>query len=79
MANLQIKGIGDDLYSQIKALAESENRSVSQQVLFLLKTFLAKGNYFLKTKKPAQILLDLSGSWEDSRSPEQIISDLRQK
>ena len=33
MANLQIKGMDDDLYAQLKALAASENRSVSQQVL----------------------------------------------
>lgn len=77
MANLQIKGMDDDLYSQIKALAESENRSISQQILFLLKRCLAKGNQFLVTKTPAQGLLDLSGSWEDSRPPEQIIDELK--
>ena len=77
MANLQIKGIDDNLYSQIKALAESENRSVSQQVLFLVKTYLTKRNRFLETRTPAQVLLDLSCSWEDSRPPEQIIDELR--
>ena len=77
MANLQIKGIDDKLYSQIKALAESENRSVSQQVLFLVKTYLTKRNRFLETGTPAQVLLDLSCSWEDSRPPEQIIDELR--
>ena len=41
MANLQIKGIDDTLYSQLKALAASENRSVSQEVLFLVKSYLA--------------------------------------
>jgi hypothetical protein len=39
MANLQIKGIDDDLYAQIKSLAVSENRSVSQQILFLVIVF----------------------------------------
>ena len=77
MANLQIKGIDDELYSQIKTLAESESRSVSQQVLFLLKTYLAKRNHFLETKTPAQVLLDLSGSWEDSRASEQIVDELK--
>ena len=77
MANLQIKGINDDLYLQIKALASSENRSVSQQVLFLLKTYLANKHQFHKTKTPAQVLLDLSGSWRDERSPDQIIRTLK--
>jgi len=40
MANLQIKGMHDDLYEDIKRLAARENRSVSQQVAFLLKEYL---------------------------------------
>jgi len=77
MANLQIKGIDDDLYAELKALATSENRSVSQQVLFLLKDYLAKKHRLLKTKTPAQLLLALSGSWEDDRSAEQIVKELK--
>ena len=77
MANLQIKGIDDDLYAQIKALAASENRSVSQQVLFLIKTYLAHKHQLHNSKTPAQILLELSGSWQDSRSPEQIVKELK--
>ncbi len=38
MANLQIKGIDDELYNEIKKLAASEKRSISQQVLFRSKT-----------------------------------------
>ena len=34
MANLQIKGIEDGFYAEIKGLAAAENRSVSQQILF---------------------------------------------
>ncbi len=77
MANLQIKGIDDDLYNQIKALAASENRSVSQQVLFLLKDYLAKKNQLQAKKTPAQILLELSGSWESTKSPKLIIQELK--
>lgn len=42
MANLQIKGIDDRLYEEIKKLATEENRSVSQQTLMLIKDYLAK-------------------------------------
>ena len=77
MANLQIKKIDDDLYAQLKALAASENRSVSQQVLFLLKGYLAKKQQFQNIKTPAQILLELSGSWEDTKTPEQIVRMLK--
>jgi hypothetical protein len=77
MANLQIKGIDDDLYSQIKLMASRENRSISQQVLFLVKTYMAKKRYVSDSKSPAQVLLDLSGSWEDSRSADQVVSDIK--
>lgn len=77
MSNLQIKGIDDALYTQIKELAASENRSVSQQVLYLVKRYIANRKQFQETKMPAQILLELSGSWEDSRSADEIVSDIK--
>ena len=77
MANLQIKGMDDDLYAQLKSLAASENRSISQQVLFLLKLYLARKHQLQEAKTPAQVLLELSGSWEDDRSAENIVKDLK--
>ena len=77
MANLQIKGIDDGLYAQIKNLAASENRSVSQQVLFLIKEHLSKKKHLDAIKPPARVLLELSGSWEDVRPTEQIIRNLK--
>jgi hypothetical protein len=78
VANLQIKGVQDELYAEIKKLAAAENRSISQQVLFLLKEYLARKRYLDAGKTPAQVLLDLSGSWEDDREAQQIIDDIRQ-
>ncbi len=77
MANLQIKGIDDDLYAQIKQMAVLENRSISQQVLYLVKTHLTKKKYLRSAKTPAQILLEMSGSWEDSRHPDEIIDMIK--
>lgn len=77
MANLQIKGMDDRLYEEVKALAASANRSVSQQVIFLLKAFLSRRTSFEKAKSSAQVLLDLSGSWEDDRTASEIAHDLR--
>ena len=77
MANLQIKGIDDNLYERLKAIAAAENRSVSQQVLFLVKSYLAKGKTVDEIKTSAQVLLELSGSWDDSRSPKEIIREIR--
>jgi hypothetical protein len=77
MANLQIKGMDDDLYAQLKSLAAAENRSISQQILFLLKQYLARKSQLQGSRTPAQVLLDLSGSWEDDRPAEQIVKDLK--
>jgi len=77
MANLQIKGMDDELYTTLKDLAASENRSISQQVVYLLKLYLGRKHQFQKIKTPAQVLLELAGSWEDARSSEKIIKDLK--
>lgn len=79
MANLQIKGMDDDLYAQLKSLAASENRSISQQVLYLLKRYLARKHQLQETRSPARVLLELSGSWEDDRPAEQILKELKAK
>jgi predicted CopG family antitoxin len=77
MANLQIKGIQDELYVEIKKLAAAENRSMSQEILFLVKDYLARREHVRKLKTPAQVLLDLAGSWEDNREAEQIIAEIK--
>jgi hypothetical protein len=77
MANLQIKGIQDAFYAKIKELAAAENRSVSQQILFLVKEHLGKRRHIQGLKTPAQVLLELSGSWEDDREAEQIVRDIK--
>ena len=77
MANLQIKGIEDELYKELKKMAAEENRSVSQQALFLVKEYLARKRHMRTLKTPAQILLDLSGSWEDNRDSVKIAAQIR--
>ena len=77
MANLQIKGMADDLYRQLKDLAAEENRSVSQQVLFLIRRSLAQRRSRRKYDSAAEVLLSLAGAWEDTRTEDEIIADIR--
>jgi hypothetical protein len=77
MANLQIKGIDNDLYNELKRIAAEENRSVSQQTVFLVKDYIAKRQKIRGAKSPSQVLLELSGSWRDERKPEEIVSEIR--
>ena len=77
MAILQVKGMDDQLYAELKELAEMENRSVSQQVIHLLRLYLARREQIDRSRSSAEILLELSGSWKDNRSPQRIVQDLR--
>jgi len=77
MANLQIKGIDDDIYAELKKLAAAENRSVSQQTLFLIKDYLAKKQPLRTLKTPVQTLLEMAGSWEGKESAEEIIAKIK--
>ncbi len=77
MANLQIKGMDDDLYRKIRELAKSEHRSVSQQILYITKLFLTRREAVEHVNTSAESLLELSGSWDDERSAEDIISEIR--
>jgi hypothetical protein len=76
LANLQIKGIQDDLYQEIKKMAAEEGRHVSQQILFLVRDYLAKKGPVCATRTTAQVLLELSGSWEDRKDADQIIAEI---
>ena len=77
MANLQIKGMDDELYKELKRIATEENRSISQQTVFLVKDYIAKKQKVRGTKTPAQVLLELTGSWKDDRKTAEIVSEIR--
>lgn len=77
MANLQIKGMDDDIYAELGKVAAAENRSISQQVLFLIKGHLARRKSVQRIPTPAETLLKLSGSWEGGVPVEDVIAGIR--
>ncbi|OGR03187.1 MAG: hypothetical protein A2511_02180 [Deltaproteobacteria bacterium RIFOXYD12_FULL_50_9] len=77
MANLQVKGMDDNLYGQLKNLATAENRSVSQEIIHLVKAYLASRKTLQRTPTPGAILLRLAGSWEDERDADEIICEIK--
>ena len=77
MANLQIKGIDEKLYADIKMIAAKENRSLSQQVLFLIREYLSKRHFLQTLPTPAQTLLEIAGSWEDDREADEVIAEIK--
>lgn len=75
MAILQVRDIDDRLYSSLKELARSENRSLSQEVISILEKFLSNPAMF--KGNPTRDFLSLSGSWDDKRAADEIIADIK--
>ena len=77
MSNFQIKGMDDELYEELKRLASKEKRSLSQQAVFLFRDYLARRQSMRVAKTPAQVLLDLAGSWQDKGDAKAMIARIK--
>ena len=75
MAILQVRDIDDRLYSSLKAIAKSENRSISQEVISIIEKYLS--NPAIYKNNPTREFIALSGAWEDDRSANEIIDSIK--
>lgn len=76
MPNLQVKDIDKSLYAELKNVARRENRSVTQEVIHILSRYLANPHIF--DQNPTREFLSLSGAYEDSRSADAIVAEIRE-
>ncbi|RJP30187.1 MAG: antitoxin [Candidatus Omnitrophota bacterium] len=75
MATLQVKGIDDDLYSALSVRARQNYRSISQEVVTMIQEGLSRpGN---SMQKATEDFLALAGSWDDEKSADEIIVDIK--
>ncbi len=75
MATLQVRSIDDQLYNALGKRAAMENRSISQQVIVILKEHLSAP--VRKNQNATTAFLELAGSWQDEGSADRIASDIR--
>lgn len=75
MATLQVKSLDDRLYEALGNRASMDNRSISQEVVAIIRQFLATPP--ADTVKASHGLSELAGTWQDDRSPEEIVKDIR--
>jgi len=75
MAILQVKGMDDRLYEALAARAASENRSISQQVVTIIRDFLARPGG--PSRQSTDAFLALCGSWADDRPAREITEGIR--
>jgi hypothetical protein len=83
MANITIRNIPDEIFLKIKHLSESERRSLNNELLVIIEKgtdLLVRKNIdsekLLSKSLQIHLLKNLSGSWEDNRTTEQIIDDI---
>lgn len=74
MATLQVRSIDDQLYKALGKLAVMENRSISQEVVAILKEHLSSP---VSNKKTTEAFLELAGSWQDDYSAREIAQSIR--
>lgn len=75
MAILQVRSIDDDLYGALSRRASMENRSISQEVISIIKKYLTTPQTL--SANPDESALRLAGSWNDRRSPDKIVDSIR--
>ncbi len=75
MAILQVRDIDDRLYASLKAIAKSENRSISQEVISIIEKYLS--NPAIYKSNPTREFIALSGAWDDNRDADEIIDSIK--
>ena len=75
MAILQVREIDDRLYASLKAIAKSQNRSISQEVISILEKDLSTPAVY--KNNPTREFIALSGAWEDERNADEIIDSIK--
>jgi len=75
VANLQVPDIDERLYESLRALATHDRRSISQEVVHILEKYLSLPRTL--DRNPTDEFLTLAGSWEDDRTADEIVAELR--
>lgn len=73
MANLQVKSIDNHLYESFARRAVMENRSISQEVISILKAYLSSPS---RNNNTNEQFLELCGTWQDNKSAEPVVEDI---
>lgn len=74
MATLQVRSMDDRLYEALGRLAARENRSISQQVIAILREHLSQP---LRHTNATEEFLSLCSTWQDDRDAEDIAHEIR--
>jgi plasmid stability protein len=74
MATLQVRSIDDRLYAALSQRAAQDHRSISQEVIVILKQHLSQPD---NSASATDRFLTLCGAWQDDREPADIAREIR--
>ena len=74
MATLQVRSMDDQLYEALGRMAAREQRSISQQVIAILKEHLSQP---VRHTSATEDFLVLCSTWKDERTAEEIVQEIR--
>jgi plasmid stability protein len=77
MATLQVRSIDDQLYEALGKLAARDHRSISQEVVAILKDHLSQPVRHTTAVTITEEFLSLCGTWQEDRSAEEIADEIR--
>lgn len=75
MAILQVRDIDDSLYEALKTLAKKERRSISQEVIMMIESYISQPK--ASAAEATEEFLNLS--WVGDESADEIIIDLKKQ
>jgi plasmid stability protein len=76
MATLQVRSIDDQLYKALGRRAAMDNRSISQEVVAILKAYLSSPS--LQHSNSTNDFLEMCGTWQDTKNEKQITEEIRE-
>ena len=74
MATLQVRSIDEKLYKALGQRAARENRSISQEVISILKHYLSSPKQLHNSA--ASDFLHMCGTWADDRPADKIVDEI---
>jgi hypothetical protein len=75
MATLQVRSIDAQLYEALGRLAARDHRSISQQVIAILKEHLSQP---VRHSNATEDFLSLCSTWKDDRTAKEIAHEMRE-
>ena len=74
MAVLQVRDVDNSLYDALKTIAKKERRSISQEVIVMIESYLGNPK---QTSTAAATEEFLNLSWQSDESADEIIGSIR--